>query len=185
MTHERNDGKIHLKDVECIIPLSRGMTTVVDNDDYTYLSQFKWYAHSQRGLFYACRNVPDPTKKSRQRCESMARVICHLSNSDTRVVDHINHDTMDNRKLNLRVCSQRANMHNIFHKFKNKTSKYVGVNLMSDRPKFRAELTVFGKNFHLGIFENEDDAYAAYCGAVKSNENIIAMTTLEEYYAST
>jgi hypothetical protein len=73
-------------------------------------------------------------------------------------------------------------MHNV-NLSEKKTSKYIGVNLMSDRPRFRAGLQVFGKQLHLGLFENEDDAYAAYCGAVKSNEDILSMHSLEEYYA--
>ena len=177
MTHERKDGNTVNKE----IPLTRCMFAIVDIEDYNNISGYKWYSRNHRGLFYAGRNIT--IDKGKQTTILMSRQIMGITNPVVSI-DHINHNTLDNRRNNLRVCNHRINMHNV-NLSKTKTSKYIGVNLMSDRPRYRAELQVFGKKLHLGVFEDEADAHAAYCGAVKSNEDILSMYSSEEYNAST
>lgn len=138
------------------------------------------YSLSQ-GMLYAGRNIP--TGSGKQTTILMSRVVMGVKNPKI-CVDHINHNTLDNRKANLRLCNHRGNMHNVLLS-NGKTSKYVGVNKMSDRDQFRAELQVFGTHLHIGVFAEEDDAFAAYCGAVRSNEDILSCNSLEEYHALT
>jgi len=73
------------------------------------------------------------------------------------VVDHINGDGLDNRKSNLRVCTQAKNLAN---KRKNKYSKsrYKGVVKQSNGSKFVARC----KDIYLGSFVSEHEAAAAY-----------------------
>lgn len=69
------------------IPLTKGKTTIVDDEDYEYLNQFKW--HLLTSGIYAAR------KFKGQRL-LMHRVI--MSPENDLVVDHINHNGLDNRK---------------------------------------------------------------------------------------
>jgi hypothetical protein len=73
-------------------------------------------------------------------------------------VDHINGDTLDNRRCNLRVCSARENIAN-----NHKTwgaSKFRGV--QKSGKKWVAAIRYKGEKTHLGTFENEVDAAIAY-----------------------
>ena len=73
-------------------------------------------------------------------------------------IDHINRNTRDNSIVNLRECTQQQNTYNTIGK--NKTSKYKGVHRHGN--KWRAKITVQGKQIILGSFEKEIDAANAY-----------------------
>lgn len=77
-----------------------GKETIVDTDDYERFSNQKWYLSSQG---YA---ISAGSKKSRR----LHRLITNCP--DGMVVDHLNGDPLDNRKNNLRVCTQKENMRN-------------------------------------------------------------------------
>lgn len=74
--------------------------------------------------------------------------------NDNRVVDHINHDTLDNRKSNLRVISHSNNATN--RKSRNKNNKSGYRNVCWDGYKWVVQLSINGKNTHLGRFDYED-----------------------------
>lgn len=83
-----------------------------------------------------------------------------LLNPESRsVVDHINRDKLDNRRCNLRICSQRQNTMNQA-KHAKAASKYKGVH--AHKGKWRARIVPNGKNIHLGLFDHEKDAALAY-----------------------
>lgn len=73
------------------------------------------------------------------------------------VVDHINHNTLDNRKENLRAISHQDNMLNRLPD-KNSSSKYKGVQWYDRIGKFVA----YFRKKHIGYFDKEDDAALAY-----------------------
>lgn len=73
------------------------------------------------------------------------------------VVDHINGDTLDNRRANLRVCEQRQNLWN-GRPHRDGSSRYRGVSRMRRSGTWRAQIQ--GK--HLGFFRSEEDAARAY-----------------------
>lgn len=89
-----------------IIKLTKGYETIVDDEDYEELSKHKWYANvggTAPHLVYARGTING--KKVR-----MHRVI--MKTTENLVVDHKNHDTLDNRKKNLRNCTQKENQEN-------------------------------------------------------------------------
>src|SRR5689334_23622447 len=95
------------------IPLLNGKgVALVDDEDYEALSRFKWhlsiggYNRMSRGV---TRSVRHAGKSSSVR---MHRQILALPSEDHHVVDHINGNALDNRRANLRVCSQRQNLWN-------------------------------------------------------------------------
>ena len=77
-----------------------------------------------------------------------------------KVVDHINHNTLDNRKCNLRVCTNQENMMN--QKLnKRSTTGYKGVVFLKGNKKYRASIQYNKKVIYLGTFDNIEDAIKA------------------------
>lgn len=95
------------------------------------------------------------------------REVLHLNNSKIQV-DHINGKRLDNRKRNLRACS---NQENSFNKYENSnnTSGYKGVYLDKDRRKWRGTIQYNGKSIKSPKrYDTPEEAYQWYIE--KSNE---------------
>lgn len=73
-------------------------------------------------------------------------------------IDHINHNTLDNRRCNLRVASRSQNAANC----KGRGNKYKGVWWDEEKQRWRARITVNYQGYNLGRFDNEEDAAIAY-----------------------
>lgn len=79
---------------------------------------------------------------------------------DNLIVDHINGNPLDNRKVNLRVVTAQQNSFNTAaRKF---SSNYKGVSKRNRRKPWEVNITHDGKDYYLGTFSNEDDAAKAY-----------------------
>lgn len=76
-------------------------------------------------------------------------------------IDHINRNTLDNRKCNLRFVTPSQNGMNRT-RYKNKTSKYKGVHWDKSRKKWKVEIKLNQVCRHIGRFDNEIDAVMAY-----------------------
>jgi hypothetical protein len=141
------------------IVLSRGKVTMVDDRDYEFLNQWKWYAGSNTwsGDFYATRKA---TVSGKRMNLYMARVITDAPPG--KVVDHINHDTLDNRRENLRVCGQKVNLLNRKGD-RGSTSKYKGVSLYRPTGMWAA----YFRGEYIAYFKCEADAAQAYNARVK------------------
>lgn len=147
------------------IKLTRGAVTLVDDDDYDLLMQWKWFKHEGG---YACRSYY-PRNESGKRLFvgiKMHRIITKCP--PNLQVDHINGDGLDNRKENLRVCTQHQNSLNK-RKSNPETSYsiYKGVTFRKDRKERRwnAQITRNNKRKHLGYFNTEIEAALAYNAA--------------------
>lgn len=103
------------------VNLTKGFKAIVDDEDYDSLNNFKWRIHSGG---YAVRNTS--RKDGQRKIIYMHREIMKLKENEEFVVDHINHNKLDNRKINLRVCTQQQNNFNKTS-LKNSSSKYKGV----------------------------------------------------------
>lgn len=79
-------------------------------------------------------------------------------------IDHINGERNDNRIKNLREATHKEN-HQNRKSNKNSTSKYVGVCWIASTEKFKATIKVDQVNIHIGYFDTEEEAFAAYCEA--------------------
>jgi len=132
---------------------------LIDDEDYEKIKDYKWCVHYQHNVnnFYVVRMKKD--EFGIYRTIFLHRLItnCHKA----LVVDHINHNTLDNRKENLRICTRSQNGRN--RKIsKNKSSKYKGVNFHKGNMKWQAMIRFNDQHKYLGIFENEEDAAKAY-----------------------
>ena len=75
-------------------------------------------------------------------------------------VDHINNDPSDNRWINLRLATQSENMRNM-KATKANTSGVKGVSWQKNSSKWRAYVILDGKQYHLGLFDDKENAIKA------------------------
>jgi hypothetical protein len=144
-----------------MISLTQGQFAVVDADDYEWLSKFIWIAQPTTcHQFYALRYV------SHGRSIRMHREILGLKRDDCRQGDHINGNTLDNRRSNLRVSTAAENIRNQKIKSSN-TSGFKEVNFRKERNRWVASIRVNGKAKRLGAFLTPKEAHVAYCEAAR------------------
>lgn len=126
------------------IPLTKGRLALVDDEDFEKASRYKWVAHVYRGYQYV-----------RTR-ESLS---LHTLLTGWNLVDHKNGNGLDNRRNNLRKPTKTLNQANS-KKRRNTRSPFKGVSF--HRGKWVARITFQYKTKHLGYFDSEIDAAAAY-----------------------
>jgi len=136
------------------IPLTQGKFAIVDDEDFEFLSQWKWHITTNG---YAVR---------RQKIgEKIANIWMHrviAKTPDGLVTDHIDCDKLNNQKANLRCCSKQGNAVNSSKYNKPCSSRYKGVSKMKGRNKWEAYICVDGKKSNIGYFLSEEDAAQAY-----------------------
>lgn len=135
------------------IPLTQGKFAIVDDELFEWLNQWKWCAHKNRNTYYAERGGKGHIQ--------MHREILGLTYGDGKLSDHINHNGLDNRQSNIRICTNAENLQNQRPQ-KDKTSKYKGVRWSKVAEKWRAYIKKNKKWSCLGYFANEIDAAKAY-----------------------
>ena len=134
-----------------IIELTQGRVAIVDDEDFDLISRWKWCFDSGTG--YAVRGV---WLDGRTVKTYMHRVITGARKG--RVVDHANHDKLDNRRCNLSVGTQADNMINQAQTIREGySSKYRGVHLYTPT---RWAGTYRGR--YLGVFADEMEAAKSY-----------------------
>ncbi len=136
------------------IPLTQGKFAIVDDADFEKLSQHKWYF--EHG--YARRDYQINNKKFRVY---MHRVI---EGSFALHTDHINGDSLDNRRDNLRPCTASKNLMNR-KKSPLKSSQYKGVRFFKRDGNWSSQIMKSRKSTHLGYFNSEVAAAEAYNAA--------------------
>lgn len=137
------------------IPLTQGKFALVDDEDFEFLSQWKWQ-YSNTG--YACRN--EYIKGSGRKHQKGKLFIMHRVINKTPIgwqTDHINRNRLDNRKINLRTVNQSINEINKGISKRN-TSGYKGIWWAKTRNKWHVELMINGKKISLGSFKDIKDA---------------------------
>lgn len=151
------------------IPLTRGLVALVDDEDAEWLGRWKWTTTKLRhGHIYAVRRERDASGVT--RAIRMHRAI--LGAPDGALVDHIDRDTLNNTKANLRVCDRSQNGAN--RKINaNSILGVKGVRLVK-HGRYRATIAVRGKRLHLGYFDTVQEASDAYQQAARAHFGIFA-----------
>lgn len=151
------------------VPLSQDKIAFMDNDAYerSVALNISWYALKTRtkGVYYAIGNYPmvNGTRKK----VKMHRFVLELADDDTRHVDHIDCNTLNNCRSNLRTCTIKENIRNKRKTNFSTASKYKGVRWRKSRSIWIATIVVDGKLHYLGCSQKEEDAYKLYCEAAK------------------
>lgn len=138
------------------IELTKGYVALVDDEDYDKLMSYgSWYASVGGRTAYASVKKQINYKRVTYK---MHRIIMGVP--EHLMVDHINHNGCDNRKENLRICTQRENTMNITMLSNNK-SGVRGVSYSKTANKWHSIIRVCGERIHLGWWSDFEDAVSA------------------------
>lgn len=153
------------------IPLNHGQVALVDDGDYERVAGLHWYAHYEpkTRTFRAVHHAP--IREGRRHFVQMARYI--LNAPPGTLVDHISHDTLDNRRSNLRICTLTENNRNQMRRRDNK-SGFKGVCARGHR--WIAYIQPEGFFMYLGSFATDEDAARAYDDAARKYFGDFALT---------
>lgn len=142
-----------------LVRLTRGMFAIVDEEDFERVNQYMWHVKRDKNNYYAVRSS-SPTKN----IESIS--LHNFIKNDRGMVDHINGNGLDDRKINLRFCTNMENLQNS-KPMRGKSSKYKGVSLFTRYGKFAAQIRVNGVPMVIGYYDDETDAARAYDNKAK------------------
>jgi hypothetical protein len=137
------------------ISLNSGEIAIIDEEDYEKVKQYKWSFNGRYAIGYG---------KGIKNTTTMQRIV--MNPPDGCVVDHINRDKLDNRRSNLRICTQSQNMANYPMHGLN-TSGRKGVYWNKKREKWRAQIRFNQKLIVIGYFHDLNEASEAYIAQAK------------------
>jgi len=133
---------------------SKGEEFCFDKEDFHKVSKYTWALLQTKIGPYVITN----DNKTRKRI-LLHRLI--MNPPDGMIVDHINHNGVDNRKSELRICTNSENLAN--QKLRNvNSSGYKGVSWDKKSKKWKVYIRVDSKRIHLGFFSNIKEAARKY-----------------------
>lgn len=138
------------------IELTQGYFALVDAEDFELVSKFSWHASVQRGKVYADGITGKRPNRKRIR---MHRMIMQCP--PDMLVDHIDGNSLNNQKSNLRLCNNTENVRNQAG-HRDRAGKFKGVIFQKERNKYCAKLSFNGKLVYSKRYSNEVDAAKAY-----------------------
>ncbi len=146
------------------VPLTRGYTALVSEEDATAVLAYRWRAACIRpGVVYAVRAVPSGLQRPRQRALYLHTFLTGFSRTD-----HVDGDGLNNCRENLREATVAQNNYNRRAQLA-VSSQYKGVSLNRGRGKrWKAGIKVNGKSRHLGYYDDEAAAARAYDKAARA-----------------
>lgn len=139
------------------IYLTQNKQVMVDDADYDFLNQWKWY-FANNG--YAMRSIYLGKINGKYKYKNIFMHHLIINPFKDLEVDHINRNRLDNRKENLRLVTSSQNKINCI-KRKHNTSGYKGVSWEKRCKKWVAYLTFNKIRKHLGYFHNIQGAILA------------------------
>lgn len=131
------------------IHMTGGYVALIDEDDVAKVFGFGWFANRKEdGRVYA------------QARMGARRFFLHrwlLDEPAGLLVDHIDGNSLDNRRANLRTCLHHENSHNR-KSGPTSLSGFIGVQKYAIPGKYRAMLRYNGARLHLGIYDDPEHA---------------------------
>ncbi len=142
------------------VSLTQEKFAIVDAEDHEALTRFTWWAFKTHdGNFYAVRKVTSGEKRIQL---PMSNAILGLDPGV--IVDHIDGNSLNYRRMNLRETSRAGNAKN--RKMQsNNTSGVPGVSMVPRTTRWRADIKHKGRRIYLGSFATKEEAQQAYQGA--------------------
>ncbi len=138
--------------------------TIIDTEDEPLFDQHIYSASDTgNGRIYVCRTIWNGKDRKQDKVYWHKLITNPPSNM---VADHINGDSLDNRRSNLRVATPAQNCinrgANRTHRGKSTTSSYKGVSWDKRRNKWVSNIGHDYKRIYLGCFDVPEDAARAY-----------------------
>lgn len=134
------------------------LNTLVDDEDFEYLNQWKWFYTKYKTSSKVFRIERGIKEKGSFKCKTIYMHREIMKAGKGKVVDHIDHNPLNNQKENLRLCSYSQNSMNMTPR--KSLSKYKGVCFR--KGKWNAHITLNYKQMHLGVHDTEEQAALAY-----------------------
>ncbi len=141
------------------IKLTQGQSALVDDEDFKVLNQYNWSAMFQRNTKHYCATRGIRISRKEVKTIYMHRYV--LNAPKGLQVDHINHNPLDNRRINLRLATNSQNQMNGRIQ-KNNTSGFKGVCWNKVKKKWKAYIRLDNKRINLGHFKSKYDAAEKY-----------------------
>lgn len=148
------------------IPLTKGQSAIIDDADYEFLNQFRWFVKKDG---YA---IAWTRENGKRKWLKMHRLVVAANPSE--MVDHVDKNKLNNQRANLRICSDSQNKQNTNKKVGQYTSKYKGVSWQKRRRKWHAYVTIGGRKIHLGSYDQELEAAQKYDSEAKKIFGVFA-----------
>ena len=137
------------------IYLTNGGFTLINDEDALSVSKHRWF--ESQGYVYRSDMRP---------LLSLHRFLMNAGSGT--VLDHINGNPLDNRRENLRFCTEAQNHYNR-RLNKDNTSGFKGVWFRKTSKRWQAEIRVNGKKRRLGCFQSKEDAAKRYNEAAREH----------------
>ena len=128
---------------------------IIDADDLQKVRYHKWRCDSSYHIVTGNSSNTRPTIY-------LSKLIMDVSDPDL-VVDHINGNPFDNRKQNLRICTQSENICNKHFMSNNNSSRIIGIHWDKYRRRWAPEIQKYNIRVHLGRYQDIEEArYVRY-----------------------
>lgn len=148
------------------VPLTQGKFALIDAEDWDVVAEITWsYGEVRPGYGYAMSKINRRTARMHNLILPVAKGL---------MVDHANHNTLDNRRLNLRCATRSQNFANS-RRNRNSTTGYKGVTFYPRLGKWQAHI----QRSHLGMFETPEAAALAYDAAAREVFGEFAQTNAQ------
>lgn len=127
--------------------------TIISKEDFDLVSKYNLYCCKQKNTTYVCLKYNGKNIKLHNLIKGKPE--------ENLVVDHIDHNGLNNTRNNLRIVSNIINSHNKKKK-ENTLSSYIGVSFQKQSKKWRSYIRYENKQYSCGLFDKEVDAAKEY-----------------------
>ena len=137
---------------------ARGRMALVGDDDYELVMQFRWSVTERKGS----GRLHGPYAQTHAWLNENYRTLkMHILITGWPMVDHADHDGLNNQRENLRRVTAIQGQQNTRSRL-GSTSRFKGVCWDSSKSAWKAQIKMNGRNLHLGLFSDEDEAARFY-----------------------
>ena len=157
----RIEGDIVILDISS--PKYPEAKTIIDLEDWNRIKDMGKWTIDSNGYAQTSYN---------SKFYRLHRFIMNAKKGD--YIDHINHNILDNRKINLRICTNQQNSFNARKPKGNLSSKYKGVHFHKKAKKWQAQAKLNYEYIYIGLFNTEKEAAQAYNEFAKKNHGEFA-----------